>query len=67
VPGSTTVQRYRRVLRTRREAEAYERQIRKALAEGIFGLEERRAPTLAEYAERFMEASRVKGNRTSAR
>jgi len=63
VPGSTAVQRHRRVLRTRREAEAYERQVRKALAEGTFGVEEKRAPTVAEYAERFMEASRVKGNK----
>ena len=63
VPGSTTVQRHRRVLRTRREAEAHERQVRKAFAEGSCGLEKRSAPTLAEYEELFMEASRAKGNK----
>jgi len=63
MPGSTTVQRHRRNLRTRRDAEAYERQVRKALAEGTFGVEEKRAPTLAEYVEPFMEASRAKGNK----
>ena len=63
VPGSTTVQRHRRVLRTRREAEAYERQVRNVLAEGRFGLEKKRAPTLAEYEGPFMEASRAKGNK----
>jgi len=63
VPGSTTVQRHRRILRARRDAEAYERQVRKAFAEGSFGLEEKRAPTLAAYAERFMEESRAKGNK----
>ena len=66
VPGSTTVQRHRRVLRTRREAEAHERQVRKAFAEGSFGLEKRSAPTLAEYEEPFMEASRAKGNKPAA-
>ena len=63
VPGSTTVQRHRRVLRTRREAEAYERQVRKALAERSFGLQKKRTPTLAEYEQLFMEASRAKGNK----
>jgi len=48
---STFVQRHRRILRTRREAEAYERQVRNALAEGSFGREKRRAPTLAGYEE----------------
>jgi integrase len=43
--------------------ENYERHVRRALVEGSFGLDKKRAPTLAEYEEPFMEASRAKGNK----
>ncbi|MGO8967953.1 MAG: tyrosine-type recombinase/integrase [Myxococcaceae bacterium] len=59
VPGTTTVQRHRRVLRTRRDAEAHERHVRKQMAEGMYGVEVKEALTVAEFAPRFLEWSRL--------
>ncbi|MCR9161693.1 MAG: tyrosine-type recombinase/integrase [Nannocystaceae bacterium] len=48
-------------IQTKRGAEKYEREVRAALADGSYGKEVKRMPTVAEFAEEFMQTY-VKAN-----
>jgi integrase len=55
-------------LQTKREAEAYEREVRRALVDGTWGKEKeetREVPTLAEFAKTFIDVYATNNNRAS--
>jgi integrase len=57
--------RKRSPVQTRRGAEQYERDLRASLLSGTFGRKEIRRPTLAEFADEFIENYAVANNRLS--
>jgi hypothetical protein len=50
-----TGERYRKVFRRRREAEAHEKAVLLAVAAGTFGREKKQAPTIAEFSAPYLE------------